>query len=130
MPHARSAEQIAEVLVGIIRATPGLTADEHIERAVAALGPPATAEALQTLVERTLDHLVEGPLHWLADDVTVAYFDTVTGRTFTRRFIVTRASVQSAINAPSTVDDDGGSTAGRPTRSKNFFVPRTSCAIG
>lgn len=81
-----SAEQIAEVLVGIIRATPGLTADEHIERAVAALGPPATAEALQTLVERTLDHLVEGPLHWLANDVTVAYFDTVNGRTFTRRF--------------------------------------------
>ena len=30
-----------------------------------------------------------------------------------------------AYQSPSTVDDDGGSTVGRPTRSRNFYVPRT-----
>ncbi len=30
-----------------------------------------------------------------------------------------------AYQSPSTVDDDGGSAIGRPTRSRNFFVPRT-----
>lgn len=81
-----SADEIARVLVGIVRDTPGLTADEHVERAVAVLGPPTTGGLLETLVERTLDHLVEGPLHWLAGDVTVAYFEAIAGRTFTHRF--------------------------------------------
>ncbi len=81
-----SAEQIAEVLVGIARATPGLDADDHIQQAVAALGSGAGGRVLQALVERVLDALVEGPLHWLADDVTVAFFDTIAGRTFTHRF--------------------------------------------
>lgn len=80
-----SADQIAKVLVEIIRDTPGLAVDEHVERAVAVLGPPTTGGLLETLVERSLDHLVEGPLHWLAGDVTVGYFDAIAGRTFTHR---------------------------------------------
>ncbi len=80
-----SAEQIAEVLIAIARANPGLHADDHTRQAVAALGTGGGGRVLQALVERVLDHLVEGPLHWLADDATVAFFDTIAGRTFTHR---------------------------------------------
>lgn len=81
-----SARRIAEVLVGIIRSEPGLGAGEHVEQAVAVLAASGTnSELIEGLVEEVLEHLILGPLHWLAEDVTVPVFDTMTGRVFTHR---------------------------------------------
>jgi hypothetical protein len=78
-------ERIAEVLLAIARADPGIGADEHVERTIATLGSAASARILEPLVDRVLGHLLDGPLHWLAGDTTVAFHDTIAGRTFTHR---------------------------------------------
>lgn len=81
-----SVEQIAEALVAVVRAEPGIQADEHVERVLAMLGSENRRRILEPLAARVLDHLVDGPLYWLAGDVTVAFHDTIGGRTFTHRF--------------------------------------------
>jgi hypothetical protein len=78
-------EQMSEALIAVARANPGISADEHIGRALAMVGSDASKRIVETLAERVLEHLVEGPLHWLADDVTVVFHDTIAGRTFTHR---------------------------------------------
>ena len=80
-----STEQIAKTLVGIARAEPGIDADELVEHAVDALAGSTNRDVVEGLIGHALDFLTEGPLHWLADDVTVPFFDTIAGRTFTVR---------------------------------------------
>lgn len=79
-------EQVAEALVAVVRAEPGINADDHVERALAMLGSASSTRILEAMADRVLEHLVDGPLHWLAGDETVAFYDTVAGRTFTHRF--------------------------------------------
>ena len=80
-----SHERVAETMVEVVRVEPGITAEVHVERTVAALGSSTNAKLLETMVERVLERLVEGPLHWLAHDVTVVFHDTIASRTFTHR---------------------------------------------
>jgi hypothetical protein len=79
-------EQVAEALLAVVRAEPGITPDEHVERTLAMLGSDNGRRILEPMVDSVLDQLIHGPLHWLAGDVTVAFHDTVGGRTFTHRF--------------------------------------------
>ncbi len=81
-----SVEQVAEALVAVVRAEPGITADEHVERALAMLGSESSRRILEPMADRVLDHLIDGPLHWLAGDVTVVFHDAIAGRTFAHRF--------------------------------------------
>ncbi len=81
-----SVEQVAEALVAVVRAEPGIAADEHVERALAMLGSESSWRILEPMAERMLDHLIDGPLHWLAGDVTVVFHDAIAGRTFTHRY--------------------------------------------
>ncbi len=81
-----SVEQVAEALVAVVRAEPGIKADDHVERALAMLGSESGRRILEPMADRVLDHLVDGPLRWLAGDVTVVFHDTIGGRTFTHRF--------------------------------------------
>lgn len=78
-------EQVAEALLAVVRSDPGLSADDHVDRTVDALGSAAGAGLLEPLVNRVLEQLIGGPLHWLPDDSTVAFHDTIAGRTFTHR---------------------------------------------
>lgn len=81
---APSIEQISEALLAVARAEPGISPEEHTERTLAALGTAGNG-IVEALVERVLDHLLDGPLHWVAGDCTVAFYDTIAGRTFTTR---------------------------------------------
>jgi hypothetical protein len=78
-------EQIAGALVTAARTDPGIRPDELVERALAALRPGANERLVASLADEVLEQLVEGPLHWLADDATVVFHDTIAGRTFTHR---------------------------------------------
>lgn len=80
-----SPEQVTEALVAAARANPGISADEHVERALAMVGTGTSKRLVETMVDHLLDHLVEGPLHWLAGDTTVAFHDRIARRTFTHR---------------------------------------------
>jgi hypothetical protein len=78
-----AADDVARALLAAVRAEPGITADELVDCAVGALGSPAISRVLEPMVDRVLDRLVEGPLHWLAGDSTVVFHDVIEGRTFT-----------------------------------------------
>lgn len=81
-----SVEQVATALVAMARAEPGITANEHVERALAMLGSESSRRIVEPMAERVLEHLIDGPLHWLAGDVTVVFHDAIAGRTFTHRY--------------------------------------------
>jgi hypothetical protein len=79
-------DQLSEALLAVARANPGITADEHVERVLTMLGSSTSDRILEPLLQRVLDHLVEGPLHWLPGDETVVFHDAIAGRVFTHRF--------------------------------------------
>lgn len=83
-----TAEQIAEALVSVARANPGIAAGEHIERTLALVGTDTSRRMLEPIVGRVLEHAIDGPLHWLADDLTVVFHDTIAGRVFTHRLSI------------------------------------------
>ena len=89
-----SAEQVAEALVAVVRASPGIDVDEHVERTLALLGSKGNRRILESMADRVLDRLIEGPLHWLAGDATVVYHDTIAGRRFTHRFNEVESELQ------------------------------------
>jgi hypothetical protein len=78
-------EQMAAALVAVARAQPGIDAGEHVARTVAMLGSDTSRRILESMADRVLDRLTDGPLHWLAGDETVVFHDTIAGRTFTHR---------------------------------------------
>ncbi len=80
-----SFEQITEALLAVVRADPGMSVDDHVDRTIGALGSAFGTTLLEPLVNEVVDHLIEGPLHWLPDDATVVFHDTIAGRTFTHR---------------------------------------------
>lgn len=79
-----SAADIADRLVEIARAQPGITPDDHCDAIMASLGPGGGL-VVEEMVNRVLDDLIEGPLWWLPDDRTVVVPDLVEGATFTHR---------------------------------------------
>ncbi|MGE0305930.1 MAG: YecA family protein [Acidimicrobiia bacterium] len=81
-----SAERIAAALVATARSEPGITVDDHVERAIAMLGSAGSRRIVEAMINRVLDRLIDGPLHWLAGDVTLVFHDTIAGRTFTHQF--------------------------------------------
>jgi len=81
-----SVGEVAAALLEAARAEPGITADDHTERTHALFRPNSHGRLLERLVDRVLEHLVDGPLHWLAGDVTVVVHDAIAGRVFTHRF--------------------------------------------
>lgn len=81
-----STGDVATALIATARAQPGIDVDSHIAATIAALRSDANARIMEPLVDRVLDHLIDGPLHWLSDDQTVVFHDTVAQRTFTHRF--------------------------------------------
>jgi hypothetical protein len=87
-----TAAEIADCLVETVRAEPGVTADRHFEAAMAALGSGG-GRVLEALVDRVLDDLVDGPLHWLPDDRTVVVPDLVAPATFTHRLTDAEAAM-------------------------------------
>lgn len=48
-------------------------------------GSDSGQRILEPMVDRVLERLVEGPLHWLAGDETIVFHDAIGGRTFTHR---------------------------------------------
>ncbi len=80
-----SAELVAEALVAVVRASPGIEVGEHLERTLALLGSGGNRRILESMADRVLDRLIRGPLHWLAGDATVVFHDTIAGRMFTHR---------------------------------------------
>lgn len=81
-----SAAEVAEALLTVVREHPGIDASEHAETTLALLASRGNRRLLEPLVDNVLDRLIDGPLHWLAGDATLAFHDTVAGRTFTHRF--------------------------------------------
>jgi hypothetical protein len=79
------ADDVARALLAAVRAEPGITANELVDRAVEMSGSPASSQVLEPMVDRVLERLVDGPLHWLAGDETVVFHDAIVGRTFTHR---------------------------------------------
>jgi hypothetical protein len=77
-------ERVAEALVAVARAQPGIGADD-VEQALAKLGSGPGGTVVESLVDRVLDRLTLRALHWLAGDLTVVFYDTIAGRTFTHR---------------------------------------------
>lgn len=80
-----TAEAIAEALVAVARENPGIAAEQHVDRTITTLGLERGGRVVETMVERVLEHIINGPLHWLADDATVVFHDAIAGRTFTHR---------------------------------------------
>lgn len=80
------AAEIATALVTVARANPGIDADSHVSQTIAALGSTSGERLLEPMVDRVLESLLDGPLHWLADDATVVFHDTVARRVLTHRF--------------------------------------------
>lgn len=78
-------EQLERVLVDVARADPGISIRDHIRRTTDQLGFSAGGRLIDAMVDRVLEPLVGGPLHWLARDITVVFHDTIAGRTFTHR---------------------------------------------
>lgn len=77
--------EFAAALVAVARAHPGISADDHVEHTIDRLGHRAGRALLETMLDQLLDDLIDGPLHWLSGDRTLAYHDTVAGRAFTHR---------------------------------------------
>lgn len=75
---------IAERLVGIARAEPGIGVEDHVAAVVASWGSDG-GEVIERLVDQVLDDLVDGPLHWLPGDKTVVVPDLIQATTFTHR---------------------------------------------
>ncbi len=86
--------ELAAALVAVARAHPGIAVDEHVERTIDLLGHRAGRELLETMLDRLLDDLIDGPLHWLSGDRTVVHHDTVAGRTFTHRLNAAERELQ------------------------------------
>jgi len=84
--------EVAARIVEVVRSDQGIAADDHFEAVVASFGP-ANAEALEAIVDRMLDQLVQGPLHWLTGDRTVYVPDLVAPAIFTRRYNKSEADV-------------------------------------
>lgn len=80
-----TADQVAEVLVAIARAKPGIDGKAHVEQALAMLGSGTSMRILEPMVEHVSDYLTTGPLHLLNDDACVVFHDTIAGRTYTHR---------------------------------------------
>jgi hypothetical protein len=74
-----SAEFVAGALVAVVRAESGIKAEALVERALAMVGSASGTRILEPQVDRVLDHLVDGPLHWLAGDMTVVFHDVIGG---------------------------------------------------
>lgn len=79
------ADDVARALLVSVRAEPGISANELVDRAVEMFGSPASSQVLEPMVDLVLERLVDGPLHWLAGDATVVFHDAIVGRTFTHR---------------------------------------------
>jgi hypothetical protein len=79
------ADDVARALLAAVRAEPGISANELVDRAVEMFGSPASSQVLEPMVDRVLERLVDGPLHWLAGDATVVFHDAIVGRMFTHR---------------------------------------------
>jgi hypothetical protein len=77
--------EVAARLVEVVRSDQGISADDHFEAVVASFAP-ANGEELETIVDRMLDELVEGPVHWLTGDRTVYVPDLVAPAIFTHRY--------------------------------------------
>ena len=75
--------ELATALVAVARAHPGISVDDHVDRTIDGLGRRAGRGLLEPMLDRLLDDLIDGPLHWLSGDRTLAYHDTVADRTFT-----------------------------------------------
>ena len=71
-----SADTVAQALVDVARAEPGIGADEHTDRALAIVSPSGSPLAA-SMIDTMLDRLVNGPLHWLPGDLTVHVPDLV-----------------------------------------------------
>src|SRR6056297_1658583 len=84
---------IAQRLVDVARATPGIEAGDHADAVVADLDP-VNSELVASLVEKVLETMIDGALHWLPDDATVVVPDLVDGRVFTRRFTDAESELQ------------------------------------
>lgn len=76
---------VAHALVGVARADQGIPADTLIDRVVESVST-RTSKVIRSLVERTLDDLISGPLEYLPADDVLHVPSLVDGRTFTHRF--------------------------------------------
>lgn len=75
----------AHAAVDAVRARPGISVDEHTDGLVASLSASGS-EVVRSLVDRVVEDLSDGPLHFLPGDVTAHVPDLVDGRVFTHRF--------------------------------------------
>jgi len=75
---------IADHVLKIARAEPGIEADDLFDAVLASLGSDG-GPAVEGLVDRVFDNLLDGPLHLLPGDRTVVVPDLVAGATFTHR---------------------------------------------
>jgi len=76
---------IADHLLKITRASPGIEADDLVDAVLESLGS-GSGPVVGRLVEQVFDELLNGPLHLLPGDQTVVVPDLVAGATFTHRF--------------------------------------------
>ncbi len=92
LPLPTSAD-IAQRLIDVARSTPGIAAGDHVDEVVAAIAP-ANEDVVSSLVDKVLETMIDGPLHWLPDDLTMVVPDLVDGRVFTHRFNEVEAELQ------------------------------------
>jgi SEC-C motif len=78
-------DAVAQALIDVARASQGIGAEEHCDRALAIVSPTGSP-LVESMIDKVLDHLIGGPLDWLPRDLTVHVADLVDGRTFTHRF--------------------------------------------
>ncbi len=83
---------IADRVLELTRANPGIEVDELFDAVLESLGSDA-APVVGPLVDRVFDGLLDGPLHLLPGDFTVVVPDLVAGTTFTHRLNETEAEL-------------------------------------
>lgn len=82
-----TAETVTELLIGLVRAQPGILVDDLSREILRTTGRAQDDNLALEVFDRINERLVEpgGPLAWLADDQTVHVGDLVAGRVLTHR---------------------------------------------
>ena len=89
-----TAREVAGRLIDTARSEPGIHVEDHVDAVVASFAK-GNEQAVESLINKVLERLIEGPLHWLPGDATVVVADVVAGRTLLHR--LTDAEVELGV---------------------------------
>lgn len=80
-----SAHDLAVDLIARVRAEPGTSLDDLVQRTTATAADGNRARTANSLIDRVVGQLIFGPLYLLMDDTVGVFHDAIAGRVFTHR---------------------------------------------